>query len=286
MSSVGPGKGEALAAQRELGEVATAGASGATPGALGQELGIIRSLWRRDMLRLKRERSRWLGVIAQPVLFWAILGSGMASTFSLPGHPEVDYATYFYPGVLVMVLLFTTIFATISVIEDRRSGFLQAVMVAPGSRLSVVLGKTAGVTTLALGQVALLLVLAPLAGYGLGGVSWPALLAVVLLSSVGLTAGSLVVAWLLPTVQGYHAVMGVVMIPLWVLSGAMFPASGSWLASVLAANPMTYMVEGLRTALGGAPLASYRPGLGISLLVLTGFAGLTVGLAAWVTRRR
>jgi ABC-2 type transport system permease protein len=137
----------------------------AAPRWWSEELSVISTLWRRDMLHLLRERSRWLGVVLQPLLFWLLLGSGLSGSFRAPQHGGASYLVYFFPGTLVMVLLFTTIFATISVIEDRQSGFLQGVLVAPGSRAATVLGKTAGVTSLALVQAALLLLLAPLAGY-------------------------------------------------------------------------------------------------------------------------
>ena len=256
------------------------------PSVLAQELGVIGALWWRDLLRLKKQRSRWFGVLAQPVLFWLILGSGMASSFTLNGAADVDYTAFFFPGVLVMILLFTTIFATISIIEDRRMGFLQSVLVVPGSRLAMVLGKIAGVTSLALIQTVLFLALIPLAGYSFAGVDWPLLSLVVLLSCVGLTAANLTVAWLIPSVQGYHAIMSVVMIPLWMVSGAMFPVSGGWLAALATINPLSYMVEGCRASLGGAAAATTSASLGLILAVLAGFAVVTVTLSAWVCRRR
>ncbi|HIA03644.1 MAG TPA: ABC transporter, partial [Myxococcales bacterium] len=122
---------------------------------MAQEWSTVATLWRRDMLRLWRERSRWFGVILQPLIFWLIMGSGMAQSFKAPESMGVDYLTYTFPGILVMIVLFTSIFATISVIEDRNSGFLQGVLVGPGSRASVVLGVVSGVTTLALVQTTL-----------------------------------------------------------------------------------------------------------------------------------
>src|SRR5690606_3335369 len=191
---------------------------------LGYELGLMGAMWRRDMLRLKREPSRWLGVVLQPLLFWAIIGGGMSESFEMKGAEGVDYLTYFYPGILVMIILFTTIFATISLIEDRQSGFLQAVVIAPGSRVSLVLGKVFGVTTLATLQSLLFLVLAPLAGYSLGQIDWPLTLLMVVLTSMGLTALNFAGAWIMRSAQAYHAVMSIVLLPLWIVSGAMFPA--------------------------------------------------------------
>ena len=123
------------------------------------ELGLIRALWQRDLIRLMRERSRWLGVVLQPLLFWVLIGSGMGQTFAIAGS-EVDYLAFFFPGILVMIMLFTTIFASMAIIEDRQQGFLQQVIVAPGSRLALVLGKIAGVTTVACVQIVLCMVVA------------------------------------------------------------------------------------------------------------------------------
>ena len=244
-----------------------------TPSRLAWELGTISALWHRDLLRLVRERSRWIGVVLQPLLFWIVIGSGMDRVFTLPGAEGTSYRAWFFPGILVMIVLFTTIFATMSVIEDRQSGFLQQVLVSPGSRLSLVLGKVAGVTTMALIQAALFLPVAPLAGFPFGGISWLSLLAVVVLACVSLTAVNLAMAWVLGSTQGYHAIMSVVLIPLWILSGAMFPPSDGWIGAVMAANPLAYAVDGVRAALGGA---GHIP---LDLAVLAGASVLALALA-------
>ncbi|MBK8480428.1 MAG: ABC transporter permease [Proteobacteria bacterium] len=260
--------------------------SGASPEArscLAEELSVISTLWRRDMLHLLRERSRWLGVVLQPLLFWLLLGSGLSGSFRAPQHGGASYLVYFFPGTIVMVLLFTTIFATISVIEDRQSGFLQGVLVAPGSRAATVLGKTAGVTSLALIQAALLLLLAPLAGYPWAEVRWLPLAAVLVLGSAGLTAINFAMAWLLNSSQGYHALMSVVLLPLWVISGAMFPVPDGWLGVVMRLNPLTYIVAAVRLTLGGvgSPI-----GLLTSCLVLGGMTIAGLAWAVWATGRR
>src|SRR5690606_15329200 len=112
---------------------------------------------------------------------WLVIGSGMRSAFRIEGFEGVDYLDYFFPGILAMVVLFTAVFATMSVIEDRKSGFLQQVMVAPASRASLVIGKTAGVTTMALIQCAACMVVAPFAGVEMGTVDWLSLLGVLTL---------------------------------------------------------------------------------------------------------
>ncbi|MFI5307496.1 MAG: ABC transporter permease, partial [Polyangiales bacterium] len=123
-----------------------------TRSALAEELSTIAVLVRRDTTRFVREKSRVVGALLQPLIFWLVIGSGMSSTFVLPSARGLHYLEYFYPGVVVMVVLFTAIFTTMTVIEDRHSGFLQAVLAAPGSRASVVLGKCLGAATVALCQ--------------------------------------------------------------------------------------------------------------------------------------
>ncbi|MCB9532528.1 MAG: ABC transporter permease [Myxococcales bacterium] len=252
--------------------------------ALRQELGVIHALWLRDTLRLIRERSRWLGLVAQPLMLWGILGAGFADSFHIPGYEDVSSLQYMFPGILGMVLLFTSIFSTMSVIEDRQSGFLQGVLVVPASRASLVLGKTAGVTTIVLVQSALFMLAAPLAGYAWGAVHWGTLLAVILLANTALTCANFVFAWVLNSTQAYHALMSVVLMPLWMISGAMFPPPSGWFGVVVAANPMTYGVAGLRAALG-VP-AGDAPSLAVSLAVLVGSAGLSLVAAIAATRRR
>lgn len=217
--------------------------------AFAVEWGVISSLWKRDLLHLVRERSRWSGVVLQPLLFWLIIGSGMGSVFRLRGLEGVDYLSYFFPGILAMVILFTAVFATMGVIEDRKSGFLQQILVAPGSHAALVIGKTAGVTTMALIQIAACMLVAPFAGVDLLAVNWALLLVVLVFGCAGLTALNFIMAWLIDSTAGYHAIMSVLLLPLWIVSGAMFPANGGWTEAVMRVNPMAYMVDGMRHAL-------------------------------------
>src|SRR5439155_1729630 len=125
----------------------------------------VATLWRREVIRFVRQRSRLLGALVQPLVFWALLGGGLSPSFRPPGAPVgASYLAYLYPGILALVLLFTAIFATISTVEDRHSGFLQGVLVAPVSRTAIVVGQALGGTTLAVGQGLAFLALAPLAG--------------------------------------------------------------------------------------------------------------------------
>jgi ABC-2 type transport system permease protein len=231
------------------------------------------------MLRFKVERSRWLGAVVQPLLFWAMIGFGMGRHFA----GGKGYETYFFPGSLVMVVLFTTMFASMSIIEDRNSGFLQAVLVRPQARLGVLLGKIASVTTLALGQVALFLLASPLAGFRLLDVSPFSLLFTLIAGTVGLASMSLAGAWILNSIPGYHSIMAIVLFPLWILSGAMFPLSDGWLSFLGLANPLAYFVQGVRLSLSGESLlqATHAP-VAVGLLVIV----FVLFTAAFLSMRR
>ena len=260
-------------------------AAAARPTRAAAELGLAGALWRRDMMRLARAPARWIGGVVQPLLFWLLLGSGLGSVFTLRGVGELSYLQFFFPGLLVMVVLFTTIFAMMAVIEDRQHGILQQVLTAPGSRTALVLGKIAGVATVALVQVLLTLLAAPAAGFDLGAVAWPSLATAFLTGTAGLTALSFTLAWVLRSTAGYHALMAVFLLPLWLVSGAMFPPAAGWLGALMTANPMTYLVDAFRHALHGgtAPVALASPA--VAQLVLLGFALLLTALAVTVARR-
>src|SRR5205823_5381653 len=142
----------------------------------------------RDLRRFFRQRSRVVGALVQPLIFWLVIGSGLSGSFRMAGAEGVGYVQYFYPGIVMLVCLFTSIFTTMSVIEDRHKGFLQAVLVAPASRTSLVLGKTLGGVAIAMAQSAVFLALMPLAGYDPRTVDWPLAAAMLLLTSVGLSS--------------------------------------------------------------------------------------------------
>src|SRR5215211_7328963 len=123
------------------------------------------SLAKRELVRFLRQRHRVVGALATPIVFWLLIGGGMGRSFRAEGTPGGgNYLLYFFPGTVLMILLFTAIFSTISIIEDRREGFLQSVLVAPVPRLAIVLGKVLGGAALAFAQALLFLLFAPLVG--------------------------------------------------------------------------------------------------------------------------
>ena len=216
------------------------------------------TLWRRELRGFYRQRSRVVGTLSTPLLFWLVLGSGFGSSLLAA---EGGYAQFFFPGMLALSVLFTSIFANISLIEDRREGFLLGVLVAPVSRLALVLGKVCGATTL--------------------GAKLPLVFAALLLMAFGVTCLGFFCAWWLNSVQGFHSIMNLVLMPMWLVSGGVFPSDGSsaWLRWLTAVNPLTYGVAELRRLLD-APGSGAVPAPELSWLVLAGF-GAVMLLAAW-----
>lgn len=207
-------------------------------------MSAMMALCRRELQRFYRQRDRVIGALATPFLFWLVIGAGFGDTFRFSN----SYADYLFPGIIVLSLLFTAIFSTISIIEDRREGFLQSVLVAPISRISMVLGKILGATAIALIQAAIFLILAPLAGFRLTPFSIAAIMAVLFLIAFGFSSLGFLIAWRSSSTQGFHAIMNLFLMPMWLLSGAFFPTEGAprWIALIMRANPLTYGMDVLR----------------------------------------
>ncbi len=253
----------------------------------------VTTIWWREIIRFYRQRSRLLSAIAQPLIFWILIGSGLSASFQPSGISEKPvYIEYFYPGIVVLVLLFTAIFATISVVNERREGFLQGVLIAPVARWGIVLGQALGGTTLALLQGTLLLFLAPLVGIRFGLTSIFFTLCVMSILAFGLTNLGLIIAWRMDSTQGFHAIMNLVLIPIWLLSGAFFPSTGtpSWLAWVMKLNPLTYGIAAFRQSLyfdttktiGNMPTWEFSLII-ISLFCILTYLGATLTASAQTT---
>jgi ABC-2 type transport system permease protein len=242
------------------------------------------TLWLREVVRFYRQRARVVGVIASPILFWVAIGSGFGTSFRSGANGNQNYLEYFYPGALIMIVLFTSIFTMMSVIEDRKEGFLLSVLVAPVSRSAIVLGKVLGGTTLATIQGLIFLVFAPLVGVHIGLGSFALIVVTVFLISFALTALGFAIAWSMDSTQAFHAIINLFLIPLWLLSGALFPLSGAsvWLRVLMRINPLTYGVEALRQLLYPASGGS----LAASLATLVLFSLFMFGLGFVMVNRR
>ncbi len=264
----------------------------------------VATLWRREMVRFFRQRNRVIGAMATPLLFWLLLGSGLDRTFTVPladtavetatrvpvdPATSIGYLEYFYPGTVVLVLLFTAIFSTITVIEDRREGFLQAVLVAPVPRSAIALGKVVGGASIATIQGVVFLALWPIigawpgAGFAIGAV------ALMFVLAVGLTALGLCLAWPMDSTAGFHAVMNLLLMPMWFLSGAVFPLTTAplWMRAVMYINPLTYGHAAFAGLLTGenVAVAGSIPWPWASLITVV-FAVTAVMLATKIVARR
>ncbi len=244
------------------------------------------ALWRREMTRFLRQRNRVVGALATPVVFWLLIGSGLGENFVAPGI-EGGFMRYYFPGTVVLILLFTAIFSTVSIIEDRRDGFLQGVLVAPIPRATIVLGKCLGGMTLAAGQAALFCLAAPWAGLPWDGEAVFRLGLALMLGGFALTALGFVIAWPLESNQGFHVLMNLLLIPLWLLSGAFFPArEGSWTVLAAMLNPLSYITAAVRRAFyGDGTDLGLVPGYDTALIAVALFASVMF-FFAWRSVRR
>jgi ABC-2 type transport system permease protein len=225
----------------------------------GLRSAVLRSIWAlamREFVRAAREPARIVAAVFTALLLWLVAGSGLASSFAPPGAPTTNsalsYGQYALPGVVLMVVMFATVLASITLIQDRDEGFLQAVLVSPTPRWAVASAKIVAGAVLATVQGALLL---PGAWFiGLSPDAWGALqaLAAALAGSIIAVSVGVALAWRTRSVASFHSVMNVVLLPMWALSGAVFPLDGAagWLRTIMLINPLTWACETLGAGLG------------------------------------
>jgi ABC-2 type transport system permease protein len=217
-----------------------------------------------------------------------VIGAGFGSSFKSTGAAGGQhYLDYFFPGALIMIVLFTSIFTMMTVIEDRKEGFLLSVLVAPVSRSVIVLGKVLGGATLATLQGLVFLVFAPLLGVHFTLASLAMTIVVIFLVAFSLTALGFIIAWPMDSTAGFHAVINLFLIPLWLLSGSMFPLSGAsfWIRMLMRINPLTYGTEALRSLLFPGSTATDLS-LGANFAVLALFTLVMFALSFLVANRR
>lgn len=248
------------------------------------------SLARRELVRFLRQRHRIVGALGTPIVFWLLLGLGMGGSFRGIGAPGGEsYLKFFFPGTVLMILLFTAIFSTISIIEDRREGFLQSVLVAPVSRMSIVLGKLLGGTILAFIQGLIFFALAPLVGLHLTAAGFIEGLAIMFLIAFALTGLGFCIAWRMSSTQGFHAIMNLFLMPLWFLSGALFTPQTAWggLRWVMRVNPLSYGLAGLQRAVfGNSQSVAALPSWTLIVAVSVAFAAVMFVLSSVIAGRQ
>jgi ABC-2 type transport system permease protein len=211
------------------------------------ELRAIKIVWRRELIRFANDRIRIVTMLVQPFMYLFVLGAGLQG-LSKAGTHGVDFKTFIYPGILCMVVMFTAMFSAASIVWDREFGFLREMMVAPVRRSSIVIGKCLGVATVASGQGLIVLAIAGLVHvpYNVGLIF--GVLGLQLLLAFAIAAFGLAVAIRIKQMQSFMGVMQMVVMPMYFISGAMFPASGlpGWLTVLNRLDPLAYAVDPMR----------------------------------------
>ncbi len=227
---------------------------------------VIYILWLRQIKRYFRSKARIVGSLGQPLLFLVALGFGMGQIYQKAG--EGSYIQFLTPGIISMGILFTALFSGIEIIWDRKFGFLKEILVAPASRLEIMIGRTLGGATVALLQGILILLLSLLVGFRPQGfLEFIYSFTFMFLIALLFTAIGTAIASLLEDMQGFQLIMNFLIMPLFFLSGAIFPLNGlpKALDVLTRINPLSYGVDGLRGVLTGNAYF----GLPTDLLVLS-----------------
>jgi ABC-2 type transport system permease protein len=292
---------------------AAAGAHGGRSGSAavwGATLRAIYVIWYRDIVRYTRDRVRLVVSLAQPLLYLLVFGVGLSSSLGggigggvgggAPG--SVGYVRFVFPGIVGMAILFNAIFSAMSIVWDREFGFLREILVAPINRSAVAIGKALGGATQAMIQGVVMLAFAPLAGVHLSLLAVVEVIPLLFVLAFALSAFGVALAARLRSMQGFQVVMNFLMMPMFFLSGSLFPLSGlpTWMTVLTRINPVAYGIAPVRSVLlagAGVPQATLDRITGISiggytvpLLADTGillaFGLVMLGLGVWGFRRR
>jgi len=265
----------------------------------------IMVIWYRDLIRYWRDRVRLVASLAQPLLFLLVFGIGLSSTLGgrgLSAGGPIDYSTFMFPGVVGMAVLFTAIFSAMSIVWEREFGFLKEILVAPINRSAVAIGKALGGATQAMVQGLVMLVFAPVVGVHLGIVAVLELFPLLFVLAFSLTSLGVALAARMRSMQGFQVVMNFLLMPMFFLSGALFPLSGlpAWMTVLTRFDPVAYGIAPLRTVAlegSGVPAQVVDPtgavtiaGRSLPLLadvgMMLGFGMVMLGLAIVAFRRR
>lgn len=241
-------------------------------------MNVVYILWLRQIKKYFRSKSRIVGSLGQPILFLVALGYGLGSVFESAGRGS--YLQFIAPGVIAMSILFTALFSGIEIIWDRQFGFLKETLVAPVSRLQIMIGRSLGGATVAMFQGIVVLAISVVAGFRPTGINIPAAIVIMFLIAMAFTALGTAIASRLQDMQGFQLIMNFLVMPLFFLSGALFPLDnlGSGLKIITTFNPLSYGVDGLRDTLIGTA----HFGLASDLLVLTAVTGALLVLGAYL----
>jgi ABC-2 type transport system permease protein len=237
---------------------------------------VIYTIWLREFKIFLREKTRVVAGAGQPIIYLAILGNGLSSGTRLNATSHIDYIKYMYPGVIGMSILFTSVFSALSIIWDREFGFLKEVLVAPVPRWGVAVGKSLGGATVAMIQSVILIVIAPILGISLSITMVLELLVLAFLMSFAVTSLGVVIASRMQSMQSFQMVMNFMVMPLYFLSGAMFPMASApaWMKALMTIDPIGYGVDAIRNVVFSHTAAPAGLGGAITLADVARQAGL------------
>lgn len=252
------------------------------------ELRGLYTLWLREVKRYLRDRTRIISSFFQPLLWLVVFGTGIGAAlrggFQIAG---VSYQQLIFPGIIAQTLLFTSMFMGISVIWDRDFGFLKEILVAPISRFSLFIGKMLGDSTDAIIQGIIVFAIAIPLGINFSLTAFLACLPVMFLITIGLVSVGLVIASLIGSLESFGAIQSFINLPLFFLSGALFPVVGSnieWLEIAARLNPLTYGVDALKTVILGSAYSSLQIQplfVDIAIVGIFDMAMMTIGTLAF-----
>ncbi len=231
------------------------------------ELGAIYALWRREVIRFFRAKSRIIGTLGFPFFFLAVLGTGLNNVMPVNGGNYIEFMT---PGILGMVLMFGSVFSGVIVIMDRQFGFLKETLVAPVSRVSIIIGKSLGGATTAIFQGLLMLGIAMLLGVSIDLTIMPLLLLLMALVSISFVSLGVAIASMMEDMHGFQLVMNFLIMPMFFLSGALFPLDNApdVIRYVSYIDPLTYGVEAFRFLLNADSQMPFYVSSGVVVLFL------------------
>src|SRR3954454_4304418 len=245
-------------------------------------MAVVFALWLRELKRYLRSRTQVIASLGQPMLYLLVLGFGLGPVFKRAGNG--DYLQFIAPGVIGMTVLFSSIFSGLGLLWDRQFGFLNETLVAPVPRLQIMIGRTMGGATVAIMQGLLVTIICVIAGFRPAHISTiPVAIGFMILIALLFAALGVAIGSSLQDMQGFQLIMNFLVLPIYFLSGAMFPLTnqGKILGFITALDPLSYGIDGMRSVLLSA--ATFRPafGIGIDLAVLIGVGSILLILGAW-----
>ncbi len=246
------------------------------------DLKAVHAIARREVIRFLRAKSRIVASVAMPLIWFCAFGLGLGSAFGMK-HGEIGYAEFLAPGIVAMTVLFAATFSGMSIIVDKEFGILKELLVAPISRVSLVLGKLlGGMATSLIRAILIVILFCVMLEIEMGVLEYCGVFVVVCLIAIGFGGLAIAIATRMESMEGFGLIVELIVMPIFFLSGAFFPVEGlpGWFSTVVVLNPLTYGVDGLRLLMIGAGSFSLLHDFGVLIvfdLVVVLFAAYLFG---------